>query len=68
MVPNRATHHKCEGVPKYKCLKSFTFFCHICSKFRADHDIYNEEEKFIGKWENGDGNQVAVKRKSDNKR
>ena len=59
--------HKCEGVTKYKCLECFTFVCNICSKFREDHDIYNEEEKLIGKCENCDGNQVAVKRKSDNK-
>ena len=35
--------------------------------YGEDHDIYNEEEKLIGKYENCDGNQVAVKRKSDNK-
>ena len=47
--------------------RCFTFVCNICSKFREDHDIYNEEEKLIGKCEKWDGNQVAVKRKSDNK-
>ena len=50
---------KYERVTKYKCLE--------CLKFREDHDIYNKEEKLIGKCENCDGNQVAVKRKSDNK-
>ena len=40
--------HKCEGVTKYKCLECFTFVCNICSKFREDHDIYNEEEKLAG--------------------
>ena len=59
--------HKCEGVTKYKCLECFTFVCNICSKFKEDHDIYNDEEKLIGKCEDCDGNQVAVKRKSDNK-
>ena len=54
--------HKCEGVTKYKCLKCFTFVCNICSKFR-DQNIYNEEENLTGKYENCDGNQVAVKRK-----
>ena len=58
---------KCEGVTKYKYLECFTFVCNICSKFREDHDIYNEEEKLIGKCENCDRNQVAVKRKSENK-
>ena len=56
--------HKCEGVTKYECLECFTFVCNICSKFREDHNIYNEEEKLIGKCENRDGNQVAVKRKA----
>ena len=51
---------KYERVTKYKCLECFTFVCNICSKFREDHDIY-EEEKLIGKCENCDGNQVAVK-------
>ena len=54
---------KCEGVTKYKCLECYTFVCNICSKFREDRDIYNEEEKWIGKCENCDGNQIAVKRK-----
>ena len=57
---------KYERVTKYKCLECFTFVCNICSKIREDHDIY-EEEKLIGKCENCDGNQVAVKRKSNNK-
>ena len=52
---------KCEGVTKYKCLECFTFVCNICSKFREDHDIYNEEEKLTGKCENCDGNQIVVK-------
>ena len=43
------------------------YFCWQCSKFSEDHDIYNEEEELIGKCENCDGNQVAVKRKSDKK-
>ena len=47
--------------------RCFTFVCNICSKFREDHEIYNKEEKLIGKCENCGGNQVAVKRKSDNK-
>ena len=59
--------HKYEGVIKYKCLECFTFVCDICSKFREDHNIYNEEEKLIGKQENCDGNQVAFKAKSNNK-
>ena len=59
--------HKCEGVTKYKCLEWFNFVCNICSKFREDCDIYNKEEKLIGKYENCDRNQVAVKQKSDNK-
>ena len=53
--------HKCEEVTKYECLECFTFVCNICSKFKENHDIYNEEEKLIGKYENCDGNQVAVK-------
>ena len=52
---------------KYECLECFTFVWNICSKFREDHDIYNKEEKLIGKCENCDGNQVAVKQKSNNK-
>ena len=51
---------------KCQCLECFTFVCNIYSKFR-DHDIYNEEEKLIGKCENCDRNQVAVKQKCDNK-
>ena len=58
---------KCEGVTKYKCLECFTFVCNVCSKFREDHDIYHKEEKLIGRCENCDGNQVAVKQKSANK-
>ena len=60
---------KCINVkewPKYKCLECFTFVCKICLKFR-DHGIYNEEEKLIGKCKNCNGNQVALKWKSDNK-
>ena len=54
---------KCEGVTKYKCkcLECFIFICNICSKFREGRDIYSEEEKLVGKYENCDGNQVAVK-------
>ena len=58
---------KYKKMAKYKCLECFTFVCNICLKFREDHDIYNEAEKLTGKCENCDGNQVAVKRKSDNK-
>ena len=58
---------KYEGVTKYKCSEWFLFVCNTCTKFREDYDIYNEEEKLIGKYENCGGNQVAVKRKTDNK-
>ena len=51
---------KYERVTKYKCLE--------CLKFREDLDIYNKEEKSIGKCENCDGSQVAVKRKGGNKK
>ena len=51
---------KYERVTKYKCLE--------CLKFREDLDIYNKEEKLIGKCENCDGSQVAVKRKGGNKK
>ena len=43
---------KCEGVTKYKCLECFTFCLYICSKFRENHDIYNEEEMLTGKFQN----------------
>ena len=42
-----------------KWLECFTFVCNICSKFREDHDNYSEDKKFIGKYKNFDGNQVA---------
>ena len=58
---------KYERVTKCKCLECFAFVCNICSKFGEDHKIHNEEEKLIGKCENCDGNQVVVKRTSDNK-
>ena len=57
-----------EGVTNYKCLDCFTFVCNICSKFREDHDVYNEEEKLIGKCENCDGNLVAAKQATTNTR
>ena len=34
------------------------FVCNICSTFRKDHDIFNEEEKLTGKYENCDRSQV----------
>ena len=58
---------KYERMTKYECLECFTFVWNICSKIREDHDIYDKEEKLIGKCENCDGNQVAVKQKSNNK-
>ena len=45
-------------------LNAFFFVCNICSKFRKDHDIYNEKEKLIGKCENCDGNQVESNAKA----
>ena len=70
-MPRADVERKCckiERVTKYNCLEYFTFVCNICSTFRDDHDVYNKEEKLIGKWENCDGNQQGVKRKSDNKK
>ena len=46
---------------KHKYLECFTFICNTSSNFREDRDIYNEEEKLIGKYENCDGNQVVLK-------
>ena len=51
-MPRADVERKCckiERVTKYNCLEYFTFVCNICSTFRDDHDVYNEEEKLIGK-------------------
>ena len=58
---------KYERMTKYECLECFTFVWNICSKIREDHDIYNKEEKLIGKCENCDGNQVQSNEKATTK-